>query len=159
MGTARDWQPPRFEASARTTSPTGLALGGNTMTTTTTMRPTTVDGLVDAVLPLLDMLAEAADPVAVPPDAETLLRAAFTDRGGHLRQRSSLKAPTARLSAFAAALRFHSGANMGMFAPVMHSMTVGRRAYDEVDTVATVATLVLRGRSVGTEAWRRALGV
>jgi hypothetical protein len=28
MGTARDWQPPRFEASARTTSPTGLAQEG-----------------------------------------------------------------------------------------------------------------------------------
>lgn len=132
-----------------------------TLINATTTRPTTVDALVAAVLPALGTLRQPPEPVRVPDDAdaEALLRGVFTDRGGYLRQRSSLKAPSRDLSAFATACRFHSGRNMGLWGPVGASLTVGRERYDALDSLATVAFLLMRGRSVGADAWRRALGI
>jgi hypothetical protein len=127
----------------------------------TTPRPTTVDELVLAVLPLLAVLRTEPDPISVPDDAdaEALLRAAFTDRGGPVRQRASLKQPTRDESAFAAALRFHSGRNLNLTAPVMNALAVGRERYAALDALATVAMLVRLGRSVGTDEWRRVLAL
>lgn len=132
-----------------------------TLINATTARPTTVDGLIATVLPALQTLREAPEPMTVPTDedAATLLRGAFTDRGGSLRQRASLKAPSRDLSAFATACRFHSGRNMGLWGPVGASLTVGRERYDALDSLACVTFLLLRGRSVGAEVWRRALGI
>lgn len=119
----------------------------------------TLNELITATLDGLDRLRQAGHETVSDETAEEMLRAVYTDRGGHLRQRSSLKKPTPAVSAFAAACRFHSGRNMGLFAPVMHSMTVGRALYDRLDTLALVARLVAGGRSVGSEAWARALGL
>jgi hypothetical protein len=127
--------------------------------TTTTTRPTTVEALVGAVLPLLARLREAGEvPVTDDADAERLIRKAFTDRRGPLRQRESLTKPTRDESAFGTASRFHSGRNMGLWGPVGASLGIGRERYDALDSVACVVWLVLRGRSVGSDAWRRALG-
>lgn len=141
-------------------------------TTLRVVRPDdTVDTLIDTVQAVLDRLAagnaereEPSELIAVPADRDAVagwVREVWTDRGGRLRQRKSLRTPTDEASALASMIRWHRGLTGGhLMGPMMHRMTLGAQRYDEVDTVALAVIAAGTGRvaSAGAEAWRRVLG-
>lgn len=108
------------------------------------------------VEPAREKLSQKGIFLPEPDICRKVLTAAYTDRGGPVRLRST---PAKRADDIERAFHYcrlwHTAGGGGLWSPMMWSFRIGRELYDKLDTLVLVLT---GGRSTGGEAWERALG-